>query len=194
MELRHEDFQLNETPNKRLFVVDNFYKDPYKVREMALQCNLQPNIQYYKGLRSAEVYRTEEMKEVFESIIGVKINNWHYAINGCFQITSSADPQVYHCDQQTWAAMIYLTPNAPIQSGTRLHIHKKTGLSHGSQPGIGAAFANGHYDSTEFDVSAEAGNVFNRLVIMDARHIHSAGSYFGSNNSNSRLVQLFFFD
>jgi hypothetical protein len=52
----------------------------------------------------------------------------------------------------------------------------------------------GYYDSTQYHISAEAGNIFNRLVIMDARHIHSAGPYFGNNNENSRLVQLFFFD
>jgi hypothetical protein len=194
MELRQEDFELNNDQKRRMWIVDDFYKDPYKVREMALQTNLQPNIQYYKGLRSSEVYRTEEMKQVFESIMGVKINNWHYPINGCFQITTSSDPQVYHFDQQTWAAMIYLTPEAPIQSGTRLHRHKRTGISHGSHPESWKAFVNGYFDSTEYDISAEAGNIFNRLVIMDAKHIHSAGPYFGANNLTSRLVQLFFFD
>lgn len=194
MENFQDYFQLNEFRNKRLFIVDNFYKNPNQVREIALQFDFQPNIQYYKGLRSSQVYRTEEMKQVFESIIGEKINNWEYTINGCFQITSSSDPQVYHYDQQKWAAMIYMTPNAPIQSGTRLHSHKESGVHHGDDPEVWKAFTMGYYDSTQYEITAEAGNVFNRLVIMDARHIHSAGPYFGNSNENSRLVQLFFFD
>jgi hypothetical protein len=90
--------------------------------------------------------------------------------------------------------MIYLTPNAPIESGTRLHTHKSSGVYHGSDPDIWKAFTTGYYDSTQYNTSAEAGNVFNRLVIMDAHNIHSAGPYFGDNNENGRLVQLFFFD
>jgi hypothetical protein len=38
------------------------------------------------------------------------------------------------------------------------------------------------------------GNIYNRLVIMDAQSIHSAGPYFGSNKTDSRLTHLFFFD
>ena len=137
----------------------------------------------------------KDLKDYFEKIIGEPIVNWeNHGFNGCFQITTAEDPQVYHCDQQKWAAMIYLTPNAPYDSGTRLHIHRETGMFHGTDPNIGNAFAGGFYDSTKFDTFAYAGNVFNRLVIMDARNIHSAGTYFGNSRETGRLVQLFFFD
>lgn len=187
-------FELCEQKNKRLFVVDNFYADPYAVRDYALSTDLRPDLRFYKGLRSQQTHRTPEIKQYFESIIGETITQWDYPINGCFQITTAEDPQVYHCDQQRWAAMIYLTPNAPLESGTRLHIHKQTGLAHGNEPNIGEAFSGGFYDSTKFDTVANAGNVFNRLVIMDAKHIHSAGTYFGNSKETGRLVQLFFFD
>ena len=188
-------FDINTFQNKRLFVVDGFYQDPSAVRELALQQEYTEDLRYYKGLRSTMAYRTDEMKQEFEKIIGEEINNWdNYGFNGSFQLTTAEDPQVYHCDQQRWAAMIYLTPNAPFESGTRLHIHKQTGLAHGAEPNIGNAFAGGFYDSTKFDIVADAGNVYNRLVIMDAKHIHSAGTYFGNSKETGRLVQLFFFD
>jgi hypothetical protein len=38
------------------------------------------------------------------------------------------------------------------------------------------------------------GNVFNRLVLFDAKCIHSANEYFGTTKENSRLFHLFFFD
>ena len=127
--------------------------------------------------------------------MGREIRNWdEQGYNGCFQITTAEDPQVYHYDTQTWAAMIYLTPDAPVQSGTRLHRSRITGLSHSTQAGVDESFSSGFYDSTKFDTVASAGNVFNRLVIMDARHIHSAGDYFGNSPETGRLVHLFFFD
>ena len=190
-----KQFELSTNQTKKLFIVDNFYNDPYTVRDIALSMEFVADIRYYKGLRSTVPYRSQQIKDYFEKIIGEPIVNWeNHGFNGCFQITTAEDPQVYHCDQQKWAAMIYLTPNAPYDSGTRLHIHRETGMFHGTDPNIGNAFAGGFYDSTKFDTFAYAGNVFNRLVIMDARNIHSAGTYFGNSRETGRLVQLFFFD
>lgn len=188
-------FKINSFHNRRLFIVDNFYEDPFMVRDFALQQEFVENIKYYKGLRSSIAFKDNFIKENFERVIGEPIVNWDgHGFNGCFQITTAEDPQVYHCDQQRWAAMIYLTPGAPLTSGTRLHIHKQTGLAHGNEPNIDLAFAGGFFDSTKYDTVADASNVFNRLVIMDAKHIHSAGSYFGNTKETGRLVQLFFFD
>lgn len=190
-----KQFEVNASYTKRLFIVDNFYSDPNTVRDIALSMEFVSDLRYYKGLRSTQTYRSQQIKTSFEQIIGEPIVKWEdHGFNGCFQITTAEDSQVYHCDLQKWAAMIYLTPNAPYDSGTRLHAHKQTGLHHGTQSNIGDAFAGGFYDSTKFDTAAMAGNVFNRLVIMDARHIHSAGTYFGNSKETGRLVQLFFFD
>ena len=52
----------------------------------------------------------------------------------------------------------------------------------------------GFYDKTKFELVDTAGNVFNRLVLFDAKCIHSANEYFGTNLTNSRLFHLFFFD
>ena len=190
-----KQFEINPQRSKRLFVVDNFYSSPDIVREIALSMQFVEDLRYYKGLRSTQYCRTPEMKEAFEQIIGQKIVDWdNHGFNGCFQITTANDPQVYHCDMQTWAGVLYLTPDAPLESGTRLHSHKQTGLRHGTEPNIGDAFSGGFFDSTKFNTVDSAGNVFNRLILMDARHIHSAGTYFGNSKETGRLVQLFFFD
>jgi glycosyltransferase involved in cell wall biosynthesis len=188
--------QVNDNKNDRLFIVDNFYKNPDEVRNFALtQVEYNEDLRWYKGLRSTKPYRTEEMKKAFEQIIGRKIINWEeFGTNGCFQITTAKDPQVYHYDQQTWAGMIYLTPNAPLESGTRLMRSKINGTRHSSEPDVDLAFNGNFYDSTKFDVADSAGNIYNRLVIMDARCIHSAGPYFGSTPEDGRLIHLFFFD
>lgn len=190
------NFILNNNQKKRLFIVDNYYADPYAVREFALsQVNFKEDIRWYKGHRSDTTFRPEWIRRSFEDIIGENITDWEQDMNGVFQVTTSKDLQVYHYDEQKWAAMIYLTPNAPLSSGTRQHISKINGAYHSMEsPDVDAAFDGDFYDSTKFDTAADVGNVFNRLVIMDAQHIHSAGNYFGTDMDTGRLTHLFFFD
>jgi hypothetical protein len=188
------NFNINKNYQSRMFIVDNFYENPDAIRKHALTMEFKEDIRYYKGLRTTTHFHPEGIKEAFEFIMGKKIKDFHGGINGCFQITTANDLQVYHYDLQTWAAMIYLTPNAPIESGTRLHRSKINGTRHSSEPNIDEAFTGGFLDSTKFEVTDSAANIYNRLVIMDARCIHSAGAYFGDNKYNGRLTHLFFFD
>lgn len=183
------------TQAKRLFVVDNFYSNPDEIRNYALtQVQYEQDNRWYKGLRSTTVYRPEGMKEAFEHIIGQKIIDFESGYNGVFQLMMSSDPQVYHYDTQRWAGMIYLTPNAPIESGTRLHKSRKNFTRHRDDVGADDAFRGDFYDSTQFDVADSAANIYNRLVIMDAGCFHSAGPYFGNTMETGRLTHLFFFD
>lgn len=187
-------FSLNR-PTKRFFIVDNVYENPDEVRDFALGLEYNEDLRFYKGFRSKETYRPTELKHLFENIIGEKITNWDvHGCNGCFQVTTAKDPQVYHYDQQKWAAIIYLTPDAPIQSGTRLHRSKLNKTVHRLDEFADDAFNGNFYDSTKFDISDVAGNIYNRLIIMDAGCFHSAGPYFGDALNNGRLVHLFFFD
>ncbi len=189
-------FQLNSYA-KRLFIVDNFYSNPDEVRKFALQQEFKADLRWYKGLRTIEVFRPSEIKSSFEKILGQPIQNWdYYGSNGVFQITTAEDPQVYHYDTQKWAAMIYLNPDAPLQSGTRLHSSKINGVRSSIEPTelVNQTFSGGFYDSTKFNLVDSAGNVYNRLVIMDANCIHSAGPYFGNSPETGRLTHLFFFD
>jgi glycosyltransferase involved in cell wall biosynthesis len=181
--------------SKRIFVVDNFYQHPDEVRKFALSVPYYEDSRWFKGKRTKQCYRNKLLKKAFEQIMGEEIHNWDdEGFNGVFQITTAADLQVYHFDTQKWAAMIYLTPNAPVESGTRSHVSKINGTRHSSDENIDAAFNGNFYDSTKFDVVDSAGNIYNRLLIMDARCIHSAGPYFGNNLNNGRLTHLFFFN
>ena len=54
-------------------------------------------------------------------------------------------------------------------------------------------FQNGNLDCTEFDPIDTIGNKFNRVVIFNARLLHSATKYFGNNVENGRLVQVMTF-
>jgi len=180
----------------KLFVVDDFYDDPDHTRSLALKSEYQEDLRFYKGFRSIDQCIADGTREAFEKIIGQPIVHFNESHSHCgkFQYTTAKDPQVYHHDSQKWAAMIYLTPNAPYQSGTNLLASTLTGARHSGDATINGAFAGGYLDSTKFQIVDSVANVYNRLVIMDAQCIHAAGPYFGQTIHDARLIHLFFFD
>jgi hypothetical protein len=189
-------FSINITTKPRLWIVDDFYTDPHAVREFALQQEFDPNLDYYKGSRTKDQYIVPGTKEAFEKIIGKKITNWTetHGMCGRFQYCTAEDALVYHCDGQTLAGMVYLTPDAPFSCGTSLYAHKDTKLRNENDFEDINVFEGGFYDKSKFELVDTAGNVFNRLVLFDAKCIHSANEYFGTTKENSRLFHLFFFD
>ena len=189
-------FSINITTKPRLWIVDDFYADPYAVRDFVLQQEFDSDLDYYKGKRTKEQFIIPGTKEAFEKIIGKKITNWTetHGMCGRFQYCTAEDALVYHCDGQTLAGMVYLTPDAPFSCGTSLYAHKDTKLRNENDFEDINVFEGGFYDKTKFELVDTAGNVFNRLVLFDAKCIHSANEYFGTNLTNSRLFHLFFFD
>lgn len=183
-----------------VWIVDNFLKDPDAMREFALAQEYQDNNdgeQGYIGRRTHQQFLFPGMKEEFERIMGRAITRWQdHGMNGRFQYAQAGEPLVYHCDHQRWAGMLYLTPNAPYQCGTTTYAKKGTDVRHLSDPDIYSCFHpdSRNFDRTIFEPVDVFGNVYNRLVIFNAGYLHSASEYFGFNQHNSRLWQMFFFD
>ena len=194
-----EGFNINSNYNKRSWTVDNFWEDPYKVREYALSQVYWDKDHGGVGWRTRKQFSLPGVKEKFESIMDMKITNWMetYSICGVFQAGYAGTPNVYHMDSQKYAAMIYLTPDAPYQAGTKVVANKKTRLFHISQSdNLSDFFPNQETftDGTLFEDIDVFGNVFNRLVIFDSKCIHTACDYFGHSINTGRLWQMYFFD
>jgi len=190
------NFNFSKQQDFRTIVVDNFYENPDEVREFALNLEYEGGSEWYKGFRTKKRYQTEGLDKRFEEIIGKKITNWKHYMNGVFSWCNSETPVVYHCDTQTYAGAVYLSPDAPPNSGTtfwRSKKHPKVRTSP-SKKLQGEVFGTGFFDQHQFELVDQIGNVYNRLVIWDAKLIHSATSYFGNKKENSRLFHLFFFD
>jgi len=186
---------INRNSQKTVWVVDNFYSDPYAVREFALKQEFAEDLNYFKGSRSLQQYFVPGTKEAFERIMGIKIREWEsHGMCGRFQFCTSQDSLVYHNDGQTWAAMIYLTPNAPYCTGTSLYASKNGARRTTDANFTDDVYSGGFYDETKFDLVDSIGNVFNRLFIFDAQNIHAASKYFGQTKEDSRLFHIFFFD
>ena len=177
-------------------VVDKFYKDPDQVRSFALSQDFESHPKFHKGKRTNAVFRFEGIKEKIEYYMNRKIKDWNaYGVNGCFQICIAGDQLVYHYDTQDYAAIIFLTPDAPLGTGTNFYqskCTKETKITENANTRL--IFKNGFLDSTQFDVVDQVGNIYNRMVIFNSRMIHAASCYFGTNDENGRLFQMFFFD
>lgn len=192
------------TYKKNIVVVDNFYSNPDWIRDYTINNLTFQETQYHKGKRSYERFILDGTKEAFERILGVPIINWNddsYP-NGKFQYCTSMDPIVYHVDGQNYAAMVYLTPDAPLRTGTVTYKSKVNGLI--DLDGVsnevyeetfrGLSEDLNFYDNATLEEVDNLANVYNRLVMFNSRCIHGAEKYFGDTIKNSRYFHLFFFD
>ena len=194
------NFSISKEPKTSIIVCENFYENPHSVREYALTLDYEES-DYHRGRRTHEPHIFPGTKEKFEKLLGKKITNWTetYGMCGRFQYCTAEDAIVYHGDVQQWAAVIYLTPDAPYETGTSLLAHKKTGIRHCSHPNIWDVWKDtaptGLYlDGTPWEEIDKVGNVFNRLIIWDGHCPHAASKYFGFTKETARLFHIFFFD
>ena len=172
-------------------IVDDFYFNPHQVRNyvMGLPFNIVGN---YPGART-EPHANDHVKRIIQDIIyptAGNITNWDTEYNGCFQICTSADRTWIHADRYTkWAGVCYLTPDAPISSGTAFYRHKESGEYRFS--GIDRPEAQ---DYTKWDMTDYVSNKFNRLILYRGDLYHASLDYFGYDLHTGRLFQTFFFD
>lgn len=202
--------QINQLGQSRTAViVDDFLLNPDAVRQFGLRQEFAADNRYFRGQRSKTRHLWPGMREHLERLLGKRISpDWgNHATNGVFQFCVAGDQVVFHSDENTHAAVLYLTPNAPPESGTTLYRSKALkGRTVGevmAMKNVGPAMAQHvsaqFYDGKLLDPTAWEtvdvfGNLYNRLVIWDARLVHSASCYFGTNRENGRLFQMFFFN
>ena len=210
-----------------LFIVDDFHPKPFELREFALKQNF--NIDgNYPGHRTRSFLRDidyqleigpkpekvpnykstimQKLADIVKPFAGEVIwwgdNIESGGYSGAFQYTTARDTSWIHTDDTThWAGVLYLTPNAPITSGTGLFKHKLTGWK--THP----YFDNGEinvnlrdllyydgWDKTKWDMHSMVGNVFNRLILYKADQWHQSLDYFGHDVNDGRLFMTFFFN
>ena len=182
---------------RNVVIVDNFYNNPYEVREFALsqEFSVYGN---YPGQRTQPDVNSE-VRDIIQDLIyfnAGKITNWEGEYTGAYQYTTSRDRSWIHADNTTnWAGVCYLTPDAPVTAGTGLFRHKETGLMKAPEDeALLDKIYNDAQDVTKWDLVDVIGNVFNRLVLYRGDIFHSSLDYFGTNKENGRLFQTFFFN
>lgn len=180
---------MRDTMRTSLLIVDDFYSNPDDVREFALQQDFDVKGNY-PGLRTAP-FLNEDTKQGIQRLLephAGKITDWGEQYSGCFQLCTAHDRTWIHADvNNTWAGVLYLTPDAPLSGGTALYRHKETGHVSDQQMDYEP------YDYTKWEVVDQVGNVFNRLVMYRGDLFHASVDYFGINFGDGRLIQTFFF-
>ena len=191
------DYMFNKR-SPHIVVVDNFYKNPDEIVKKAYEQEFKENNKSYKGKRSTNCL-FPYVKEEFERILNVRITDWlNQPMNGVFQITNKEHPLVWHSDLQSYAAAIYLTKNEGVGFGTSFWREKNFDCRRPPQhplenkPNVSELDVYSQFNilnPDNWELVDRVGSVYNRLVLWDAKLIHSATQY----GNFERLVQLFFF-
>ena len=176
-----------------VIVIDDFYSNPDGVRDFALQQEFK-YWETYPGLRTKS-FLNQSTKDTLSQILynaGGEITNWNEkdGLTGSFELATSKDRSWIHTDHfNTWAGVIYLTPNAPLSGGTGLYRYKKTGATLSSQLEQYEA-----QDITKWELCDIVGNIYNRLILYPGNLYHASMDYFGKDLHSGRLFQTFFFN
>jgi len=183
--------------------IDDFYADPMQVREFALKQEFKVRGNY-PGQRTVSFLNDpikKKLRDILYPFAG-EITNWGGEYTGSFQYTTAADRSWIHADSTTdWAAVCYLTPDAPVTAGTGIFRHKETGwmnfdYKRQSDPEYMKQAPPGDecQDYTKWEMVDRVGNVFNRLIMYRADNYHVSLDYFGKDLNDGRLFQVFFFN
>jgi hypothetical protein len=221
-EINNNEKQEEETPIERnilntpscgIIVIDNFYTNPLETRNYILEQEFSVRGNY-PGQRTLS-YANNHLKDIIQKYVypfGGKItyfpmpkpdsdpdpnsNDSEQIYNGSFQYTTSRDRSWIHVDGfNNWAGVVYMTPNAPLSSGTAFYQFHDGTMCESDSIMLNNKKEIGIYsqDFTKWNLVDTVGNVFNRLILFNSKRYHMSMDYFGTNKENGRLFQVFFF-
>ncbi len=194
-------------------VIENFYENPDEIRKFALKqkftyCHELKNIDYvYPGCRTKDLFELDKSlyEKVCKKLVSVFHNTQHdhmrWAITTSFQVVEAKFGRgVLHQDGNTiFAGVVYLTPNAPLDTGTSLFKPNKNFNEEKYQAALkqnDINFKNSQPVSTEFhnmfDETVRVNNVYNTMILFNAQTDPAANEFFGDSLETGRMAQVFF--
>lgn len=182
-----------------LMMFDNFYGNPMDVRNYALSLPFDV-VGNYPGRRTKPVPEpwNSEAKAMFEKILSKKITWWPEEYTTSFQYTTKDDDTWIHYDPTMWAAVIYLTPDAPLEAGTAIYQNKKSKVYMLNRNDPNTDYNNEAQtinNMDDWEPIVRISNIFNRMIMYRGEYYHrSMLPGFGDNQYNGRLFQTFFFN
>jgi len=192
-------------------VIDGFLPYPNVVRGWALNQNFYDCQDYsiligshtsWPGTRTQHImdldkdYANTILSE-FSRIIQTNYSTQSMSIRSYFQscLKSDGDSWIHQDNDVDIAAVLYLSPNAPTNSGTSLYkcrdISRWSSLDIDTMKQINALERRDLYENL-FERVDVFGNVHNRLIVYPGSIFHKSNEYFGDNLTNGRLTQIFF--
>ena len=194
-------------------VISDFYENPDEIRKYALSqrytyCHEIQGIDYvFPGSRTKDL--RDLSHSLYEKVCRKLMSVFHIAehdvmrwqVSTSFQIVEGEyGSGLIHQDANTvFAGVLYLTPNAPLDSGTSLYRKNATYNEDIYQKIIKEN--DEHFKNKEpidytyhamFDEVVRINNVYNTLILFEGDIHHSANNFFGETKQNARLAQVFF--
>jgi hypothetical protein len=202
--------------------VDDFYPDPDIVREFALKQQFNKPLKgFWPGLRTYPIHELDAdfFKYFTSKFFGLFYNfeqeiDITWKVKSFFQLIpplsndkdSAFNEGLIHRDAGLAAGIIYLNPNPNPDTGTSLFHPKKDRLPSildnrfRENLYIGEEVDHEEYKkllnehNSKFEESVTFKNKYNRLIAYDSEVFHKANSYYTGNNSEPRLIQVFFIE
>ncbi len=198
--------------NKDVIIIDQFYEEPDKVRNLAVNAEYVSGAKYnYPGYQSKKQYYTKEIVQKIENITGTNISDIERFTFGAFRVITKQTgsmPKVHADTVIDWAGLVFLTPDCPPSNGLGFYRHKETGFE--GPPTDKQARMIGYEDANEFErqvVRRDMANLdlwelvsvveptFNRIVLFKgANYYHAPLGGSGTDAKDSRITQNFFFN
>jgi len=190
-------------------VVDNFYKEPDKIREFALKQDFLDSPGNYPGKRTKQLY--ELNTDLFVGFCS-KLFSIYYPPDIKWNVSTSFwkvgtldfDPLSpknmgwIHEDGCLAAGVVYLTPGFDNKLGTTIYkqVKEKEIIDGKSMHKFYASNIDDNFDvnitknNSAFEETTKISNQYNRLICFDGKISHSPSYYYMGNQT--RLVQVFF--
>jgi len=195
-------------------IIDNFYEDPYEVRQAGLNAEYERRVGevYYPGDNSVGSYEIKGLNEVVSSLVHEPVMRTPHTAHCRFRIaTAGAESQAslrMHVDGANyWSGIVYLSLPEQCQGGTEFYRHREMNsdraplydrevAEYGSESC--AIFTQNltrrdSNDASKWEHLFTVPMRFNRCVIFRPWFWHTSGISFGDRPENARLIQLFFF-
>lgn len=195
-------------------IIDNFYDDPYEVRNAALHTDYEnrPDGAYYPGDNSARAFEVEGLNEIVSRLVHEPVMRTPHTTHCQFRMaTAGAESRAtlrMHVDGANyWSGIVYLSLPEHCRGGTEFYRHKELGSdrapiydSEVTQFGEQSCATFTH-DLTQRDSNDESKwehlftipMRFNRCILFRPWFWNTSGKSFGDRAENARLIQTFFF-
>jgi hypothetical protein len=192
--------------------VDNFFDNPDEVRKLALSLDFDKKEGHYPGVRTQQLHEIAPdyfhyfCKKLFGLFYNLNESELGWSVETNFQMIEPFKEDganfgwVHRDNNYVFAGIIYLTPNADLNSGTSIFKPKKLGFTsiHGDQK---KKLFTDDVVTEEIKKSLEENNnryvetvnfknVYNRFISFGSNEFHAANSFYAGNEP--RLTQVFF--
>jgi hypothetical protein len=193
-----------------VFIQDNFYTDPDKVRAYALEQVYdveypsknwnEPSIdKLWPGFATQLLHREKFIDQAVSKLIGKPVRSKEQSgffrlskANDSYDVKSHVDYIPGKSTLKQYQGIIYLS--LPLyctgKTGTNFLRHKDTGKIKIESTAEYWYLQNDFKLSDKWEVYFSTECVFNRLVVFESNYFHDVGEIFGDNIENGRLAQI----